>query len=142
MAELSEGTSRARIEPEAPERFVPLRRQLGVTSFGMNEMVMLPGQRSRIHLHEHQEEVFLVLSGALTIGIEGVEEELAEGELIRVAPSVRRQLVNAGSEPLILLALGGHGEHQGRDAQAFESWDQERGASPREVPLPDDLPSS
>ena len=73
---MEEGTSRARIEAEAEDRFVPLRRQLGVSSFGMNQMVLKPGQRGRIHLHERQEEVFLVLEGELTISVEGEEETL------------------------------------------------------------------
>lgn len=137
---MEKGTSRARIEPVAEDRFVLLRRQLGVTSFGINEIVLEPGQRGRIHLHREQEEVFLVLEGELTIAIEGTEETLAKGELIRVGPEVRRQLVNRGPERLILLALGGAGEHQSRDAEAFESWDQAEGASPRDVPLPEDLP--
>ncbi|MEZ5061214.1 MAG: cupin domain-containing protein [Solirubrobacterales bacterium] len=137
---MEKGTSRARIEPTAEDRFVLLRRQLGVTSFGINEIVLEPGQRGRIHLHHEQEEVFLVLEGVLTIGVDGVEETLEKGELIRVGPGVRRQLVNRGPERLILLALGGAGEHQSRDAEAFESWDQAEGASPRDVPLPEDLP--
>jgi len=137
---VEEGTARARILPEAEDRFVPLRRQLGVTSFGINEIVLEPGQRGRIHRHERQEEVFLVLEGELTIGIEGQEETLVDGELIRVAPELRRQLVNAGDERLILLALGGDGEHAGRDGKAFESWEDEQGAAPQEIPLPDDLP--
>ncbi|MCB8971536.1 MAG: cupin domain-containing protein [Solirubrobacterales bacterium] len=137
---MEKGTSRARIEPTAEDRFVLLRRQLGVTSFGINEIVLEPGQRGRIHLHHEQEEVFLVLEGVLTIGVDGVEETLEKSELIRVGPGVRRQLVNRGPERLILLALGGAGEHQSRDAEAFESWDQAEGASPRDVPLPEDLP--
>ncbi len=137
---MEEGTSRARLEDEAPDRFVPLRRQLGVTSFGLNEIVLQPGQRGRIHLHERQEEVFLVLAGELTITIEAEEQVLAEGELIRVAPALRRQLINASRQPLRLLAMGGDGEHRGRDAQAFEDWDAQAGASPAEIPLPADLP--
>ena len=81
-----------------------------------------------------------MLEGELTIGIDGTEETLAKGELIRVAPAIKRQLVNRGPERLILLALGGAGEHQSRDAEAFESWDQATGASPQDVPLPADLP--
>jgi uncharacterized cupin superfamily protein len=137
---VEEGTSRARIEDSAPDRFVSLRRQLGVSSFGLNEIVLTPGQRGRIHLHERQEEVFLVLGGTLTISIEGEEQTLEKGELIRVGPAIRRQLINASDETLLLLALGGHGEHQGRDAEAFESWDDERGAPPADIPLPEDLP--
>lgn len=136
---MEEGTARTRLEPETTERFVPLRRNLGVTSFGLNQITMAPGERGRIHRHEHQEEVYLVLEGSLTLLVEGEETELAAGELIRVAPQVRRQLVNRGPERLILLALGGQGEHHGRDAEAFLSWEAEAGAPPQEVPPPPDL---
>ncbi len=116
-----------------------LRRQLGVTSFGINQIVLQPGQRGRIHRHERQEEVYLVLEGHLTLVIEAEPVELAEGELIRVAAPVRRQLVNRGLGRLVLLALGGHGEHQGRDAAAFAAWEQRDGVSPTELPNPADL---
>jgi hypothetical protein len=41
---------------------------------------------------------------------------------------------------VILLALGGSGEHAGRDGEAFSSWEETEGRPPQEVPLPDDLP--
>jgi uncharacterized cupin superfamily protein len=123
------------------ERFQTLRRDLGVTSFGINLLRLEGGQRSRIHRHEHQEEVYLVLEGELTLVVEGEERRLGRHELVRVAPHVRRQLVNRGPEPLRLLALGGAGEHVGRDGSAYESWEQpiEAGRPPQEVPMPDDL---
>jgi mannose-6-phosphate isomerase-like protein (cupin superfamily) len=136
---MDEGTARTRLEPETVERFVALRRQLGVTSFGLNQITLASGERGRIHRHEHQEEVYLVLEGTLTVLVEGEEIDLAAGELIRVAPEVRRQLVNRGPERVILIALGGQGEHHGRDAEAFVSWEAEAGASPQEVPPPPDL---
>jgi hypothetical protein len=41
----------------------------------------------------------------------------------------------------VVLALGGAGEHEGRDARAWTSWDEEgEGRSPQEVPLPENLP--
>jgi uncharacterized cupin superfamily protein len=136
---MEDGTSRTRLEPDSDERFVMLRRQLGVTSFGINQMFLQPGQRSRIHRHEHQEEVYLVLEGTLSLVVEGEESDLGEFELVRVAPGVRRQLINRGPGRLVLLALGGSGEHQSRDAEAFHSWDQDAGAPPQEVPWPEDL---
>ena len=39
----------------------------------------------------------------------------------------------------MLLALGGDGEHQGRDGEAFASREDEVGVSPQELPLPADL---
>ncbi len=119
---MEDGTTRARLEPESPERFVALRRELGVSTFGINQIVLQPGQRGRIHRHERQEEVYLVLEGELTLVVEGEETALARGELIRVAPALRRQLVNRGPQPVVLLALGGDGEHRGRDGEAFASW--------------------
>ena len=116
-----------------------LRRLLGVSSFGINQIALEPGQRGRIHRHERQEEVYLVLEGTLTLIVEGEEIELGEDELVRVAPNVRRQLVNRGPEKLLLLALGGEGEHHGRDGEAFGSWDEQVGVSPQELPLPSDL---
>lgn len=137
---MEEGTARTRLEADTEERFVPLRRRLGVTSFGLNQIVLSPGQRGRIHRHRRQEEVYLVLEGQLALLVEAEESELGPGELIRVAPGVRRQLVNRGPGRLVLLALGGDGEHQGRDGEAFESWEDETARSPAEVPFPADLP--
>jgi uncharacterized cupin superfamily protein len=134
------GIGRAQLDLAAAERFVSLRRQLGVTSFGMNQLVLEPRQRSRIHRHAHQEEVYLVLEGTLTLLVEREEHVLARGELVRVAPDLRRQLVNRGPDRVVLLALGGAGEHVGRDGEAFTSWEDERGAPPQEVPMPKDLP--
>jgi mannose-6-phosphate isomerase-like protein (cupin superfamily) len=139
MPDVEDGIARARIDPEVGERFLSLRRALGVSSFGINQIVLEPGQRGRIHRHERQEEVYLVVQGHLTLVVEGEESELGEGELVRVAPAVRRQLVNRGPARLVLVALGGAGEHQGRDGEAFASWEQESGVSPQELPLPPDL---
>jgi mannose-6-phosphate isomerase-like protein (cupin superfamily) len=136
---MERGTARARLERDADDRFVPLRRQLGVTSFGLNQIVLQPGQRGRIHRHGRQEEVYVVLEGTLTLLVEGEATELGEGELMRVAPALRRQLVNRGPGVLVLIALGGAGTHEGRDGEAFTSWDEEQGAPPQEVPLPSDL---
>ena len=136
---MEDGTSRTRVDPDAAERFTSLRRSLGVTTFGINQLVLQPGQRLRIHRHARQEEVYLVLKGQLTVALEAEEAVLDEGELMRVAPSVRRQLINRGSSRVVLIALGADGEHQGRDGEAFTSWEQTTGASPQDVPLPDDL---
>jgi mannose-6-phosphate isomerase-like protein (cupin superfamily) len=131
------------IDRDSGDRFQPLRRDLGVSSFGMNVIVLQPGERGRIHAHEHQEEVYLVLEGELTLVVEGEDSTLGPDRLVRVGPPVRRQLANAGVQRVVLLALGGSGEHVGRDGLAWESWDEESpGRPPQEVPLPQDLPSA
>src|SRR4051795_13121700 len=87
MAVMETGVAFAALDPDHGERFLPLRRMLGVTSFGLNQLILRPGQRSRIHRHREQEEVYLVLAGTLTLSVEGSERELGQGELARVAPS-------------------------------------------------------
>ena len=138
---MNTGVSYARLEMGGTERFVSLRQQLGVTSFGMNLILLKAGARGRIHKHAKQEEVYLVLEGRLSLSIEGVERDMSAGELVRVAPEVRRQLINRGPARLAILALGAAGEHIGRDGTAFVSWDAKEGAPPQETPLPEDLPA-
>lgn len=131
----------ATLDYDHGERFQTLRRELGVSAFGINLILLAPRERARIHSHDHQEEVYLVLAGELTLIVERIEHVLGEKRLARVAPGVRRQLVNAGPERLVLLALGGAGEHVGRDGRAWESWDEDGpGRPPMEIPLPEDLP--
>jgi uncharacterized cupin superfamily protein len=123
------------------QRFQLLRRELGVSSFGINLIALEPRQRGRVHAHERQEEVYLVLEGELTLVVDGGEHVLGPDRLVRVGPAVRRQLVNRGPARVVLLALGGAGEHVGRDGLAWESWEDEGPArTPRDVPLPSDLP--
>jgi len=137
---MEDGTARARLQPDAENRFVRLRAELGVTSFGLNQIVLHAGQRGRIHAHERQEEVYLVLEGTLSLFVEGEETTVGPGDVVRVGPDVRRQLVNRGPETVRLLAIGGAGEHEGRDGLAYASWETTDAVSPRVMPLPEDLP--
>jgi uncharacterized cupin superfamily protein len=139
---MEDGTATTRLQDDADNRFVRLRHELGVTSFGLNQIVLHPGQRGRIHGHARQEEVYLVLAGTLSLVVEGEETTLERGDLIRVAPDLRRQLVNRGPGDLHLLAIGGAGEHEGRDGRAYTAWDDTEPVSPQELPMPEDLPAS
>jgi mannose-6-phosphate isomerase-like protein (cupin superfamily) len=139
---MEQGFSRIRLDLEAGERFVALRRQLDVSAFGINLMLFEPGQRGRIHRHAHQEEVYLVWEGVLTLLVEQDEYTLERGDVARVGPQTRRQLVNRGPGRVAVIAIGGAGEHAGRDGEAFESWEQASGRPPQETPLPPDLPAS
>jgi quercetin dioxygenase-like cupin family protein len=141
---MPEGVTTARVDQPPEQRFARLRAPLGVTSFGINVLTFEPGERNRIHRHKVQEEVYVVLDGTLTLLIEGEPIEYAVGDVVRVAPEVRRQLVNRGPGALRLLAVGGitgH-EHEPRDAEAFNAWDESEPGTPQTVPVPDNLPAS
>jgi uncharacterized cupin superfamily protein len=137
---MESGADFAQLNVDTDERFQRLRAELGVTSFGLNLIVLQPGQVGRIHRHERQEEVYLVLEGELSLLLEGEERRVPTGGLARVAPEVRRQLVNRRPQRLALLALGGATPHEGRDGVAYASWDATEGALPQEIPLPADVP--
>jgi mannose-6-phosphate isomerase-like protein (cupin superfamily) len=137
---MQDGVTFGSLDHAGSDRFQRLRAELGVESFGINLIRLAPRQRGRIHTHERQEEVYVVLSGALTLLVEGEEHELGVNGCARVAPGVRRQLVNKGRDRCVLLALGGAEPHHGRDGVAFDAWDASEGRSPQDTPLPPDLP--
>jgi uncharacterized cupin superfamily protein len=138
---MESGVAFTKLDPDDDDRFQRLRHELGVSSFGLNLLRLQPGQQGRIHRHERQEEVYVVLEGTLTLVIEGEPRELRDGELARVAPDVRRRLVNRHRDPVLVLAIGGATEHVGRDGAAYESWEEiGAGRPPQEVPLPEDVP--
>lgn len=142
-AELPPGVGVASLGDEAVERFLRLRDRLAITSFGLNKLVLAPGERNRIHRHTVQEEVYLVLAGQLDLGLEGVEHRFGVGELVRVAPGVRRQLINRGPGVLELLVIGSQTDyhHDPRDAEAFADWQSTEVGTPQTVPVPADLPA-
>ena len=138
---MEEGTSYTRIDFASDERFTRLGRELGVSAFGLNAVTLAPGQRLRIHRHALQEEVYVVVAGTLTLAVEGKERTLSVGEVARVAPGVRRQLSNRERDGrCVVIAIGGAGEHESRDGEAFNDWDEQTGRPPQEIPLPPDLP--
>src|SRR3954453_7154224 len=134
---MEQGAAFTRLEHGLDERFQRLRRELGVSTFGLNLILLKPGQRGRIHRHQRQEEVYLVLEGTLELVIEREPHTLETGELARVGPDVRRQLVNRSPQRLAVLAIGGANDHEGRDGVAFASWEDSQGGSPADLPLPD-----
>jgi mannose-6-phosphate isomerase-like protein (cupin superfamily) len=138
------GFSRTALDLDSSDRLVSLRRPLEASGFGLNLLLLAPGQRGRIHDHTRQEEVFLVWQGTLTLIVDGEAHELQRGELARVGPGVRRQIVNRGPGRLAIVALGGTpGAHEGRDGVVWASWDDvEPAGAPQDIPLPDDLPQS
>jgi uncharacterized cupin superfamily protein len=137
---MQDGISFGSLDHAGGDRFQRLRAELGVETFGLNLIRLAPRQRGRIHTHERQEEVYIVLSGTLTLATAEGEHALGPNQAARVAPGVRRQLVNRGRERCVLLALGGAEEHNGRDGVAYEEWDSPEGRSPQETPMPPDLP--
>ena len=137
-----EGVTVTVLDLSAGERFKQVGVPLGLEAMGCRVITLEPRQRARIHRHREQEELYVVLEGELTLVFEGGEEvRVGRYEAARVAPPVRRQLVNKGDVRLQVLAVGAAGEHEPRDGEAFADWAETEGRSPLDVPMPDDLPA-
>jgi mannose-6-phosphate isomerase-like protein (cupin superfamily) len=80
-----------------------------------------PGARGKRHADRVQEEVFVVLDGALTVDLGEPPErhELERGSVLVVQPGTILQLRNAGDDELVLFIYGAPPEQGG--AEFFES---------------------
>lgn len=92
--------------------FRRVRAGLGVTSFGIAVMELPPNfsdYPEHDQTHDHQEEVYTLLSGRATlrVGGEGGEEiALEPGVWVRVGMDEKRKIVT-GDEPARVIAVGG-----------------------------------
>ena len=102
--------------------FRKLRSALGVESMGINGMVLEAGQVNRWHWHDEQEELYIVLSGELTVEFEGDDPAVVgPGGVVRVDAPVVRRLVNASDAECTIIALGAKDGYVGRDGQLTEA---------------------
>ena len=97
--------------------FRKVRKELGVTAFGVNAVVLPPGYVSGRHMHERQEELYFVHRGTIEFTFnEGEKQVLGAGGLARVDPSTVRSLRNvSGSDDAVYVCVGGAGGYVGRD---------------------------
>ncbi len=89
--------------------FRRVRAGLGVTSFGIAVMDFPSGfsdYPEHDQTHDHQEEVYTVLSGRAILHAGGEEHELVPGVWARIGPGELRKIAT-GDEPARVLAIGG-----------------------------------
>jgi quercetin dioxygenase-like cupin family protein len=99
--------------------FRKVRRELGVTAFGINVIVFPPGQEGRRHYHERQQEIYFIHRGLIEIGLgDGPRYLLDAGGLARVDAHTVRVLRNpSDSEEAVVLTAGGASGYVGRDGR-------------------------
>ena len=114
--------------------FRKIRRELGVTAFGVNAIVMPPRYRSGRHSHEEQEELYLCFSGRLEMEFgDGSVHEMRPGTFARVDPATVREVRNPTDEEAVYVIVGGKDGYVGRDGKLPDDEDPEAGA--RGAPL-------
>ena len=99
--------------------FMKVRRALGTTAFGLNEIRMPPGFRGIEHDESEtgHEEVYVVLDGEGVFTIDGEEVGVAAGDYLRVDAAATRIAV-AGESGMRFLVIGGCPlpEYNGRES--------------------------
>lgn len=74
-----------------------LTEPLGCDEMRVNLVTLEPGEVTRPHTHDGQEEVFVALTDA-EIRIDDTRYDVPEGHVVRVAPETVRNLLNTGSD--------------------------------------------
>jgi mannose-6-phosphate isomerase-like protein (cupin superfamily) len=101
--------------------FRKVRRELGVTAFGVNAIEIPPGYETGKHFHDEQEELYVVLRGRIEISFgDGASHVLGPGGLARVDASTVRKIRNLGEDPALYLVTGAKDGYVGRDGRQPE----------------------
>ena len=101
--------------------FRKVRRDLDVTAFGVNALVLPAGYETGRHYHEEQEELYFVHSGQVQITLgDDSTHVLGPGGLARVDAATVRRMKNVGDDPAVLLVMGGKDGYVGRDGKLPE----------------------
>jgi len=102
--------------------FRKVRKELGVTAFGVNAIVLPPSYATGSHYHDEQEELYFVHSGRIAIEFgDSTSHELSAGGLAWVdAPTVRKVRNLSDSEDAVYVVVGGKDGYVGRDGKLPE----------------------
>jgi mannose-6-phosphate isomerase-like protein (cupin superfamily) len=100
--------------------FRRIRRELGVTAFGVNALIYPPGQEGFLHYHDEQDELYFVHRGRASFEVDGGEFELGPGGVVYVESKTPRRINNQTDEELVVLAVGGRDGYVGRDGQLVD----------------------
>jgi quercetin dioxygenase-like cupin family protein len=102
--------------------FRKIRKELGVTAFGVNAIVLPPTYETGSHYHDEQEELYFLHRGRIemTFG-DGSSQTLDPGGIAWVDASTVRKVRNlSDSEEAVYVVVGGKGGYVGRDGRQPE----------------------
>src|SRR5215210_5073652 len=98
--------------------FRKIRRELGVTAFGINAIVLPPGIETGRHYHDEQEETYFVHRGELEFEFgDGSRHRLGPGGIARVDARTVRKIKNVSGEDAVYVIVGGKDGYVGRDGR-------------------------
>jgi quercetin dioxygenase-like cupin family protein len=101
--------------------FRKIRRELGVTAFGVNAIELPAGLETGRHFHDEQEELYFVHRGQIEMTFnDGETHLLGPGGLARVDAATVRKIKSIGDEAAVYLIAGGKDGYVGRDGRLPE----------------------
>jgi mannose-6-phosphate isomerase-like protein (cupin superfamily) len=100
--------------------FRKVRRELGVTAFGVNAVIYPPGQEGFLHYHDEQDELYFVHRGRASFTVDSDEFELGPGGVVYVESTTPRRIDNRTDGDLVLLIVGGKDGYVARDGQLVD----------------------
>jgi mannose-6-phosphate isomerase-like protein (cupin superfamily) len=97
--------------------FRKIRKELDVTAFGINAIVLPPGYATPRHSHERQEETYFVHRGRIEMEFgDGSKHVLGPGGVARVDATTARSVRNTSDdEDAVYVVAGGKDGYVGRD---------------------------
>ena len=100
------------------------RKHLDSRDLGVSHFRYAPNYRSQsAHSHKVQEEAYVVVAGSGRILLDDEVHDLAQWDVVRVAPEVVRAF-EAGPDGLDVIAIGGPKPEEGDGVRAEASWPQ------------------
>jgi uncharacterized cupin superfamily protein len=96
-----------------------------------------PGRPMSLYHHEAGQEDFLILRGRCTVIVEGEERPVAPWDFFHCPPRTAHTIVNTGTEPALILAVGARKE-KGSARYPFEPVAAGRGAGVPDAVTPAD----
>jgi uncharacterized cupin superfamily protein len=86
----------------------PVTDAINATDVSLNYYELAPGESFAYgyHMHEKQEELFVIQEGRVTFETEDGNVIVDAGEVIRFAPGEYQQGVNTGDKRVVALAIG------------------------------------
>ncbi len=109
--------------------FRKIRRELGVTAFGVNAIVIPPGYETGRHFHEEQDELYFVHRGRVEMAFgDGTTHVLEAGGAARVDAATVRSVKNVGDDDAVYVVVGAKDGYVGRDGRVPEGEESPRGA--------------
>ena len=110
--------------------FRKIRKELGVSAFGVNAIVLPPTYETGRHYHDEQEELYFLHSGRIEMEFgDGSTHQLGPGGLAWVAAATVRKVRNlSDSEDAVYVVVGGKDGYVGRDGKLPEGEESRFGA--------------